>query len=128
MTIADTHAWVWWASQAEKLSPDARRALDEADLIGVSAISCWELSMLVVKQRLGLNRDPLTWIKQALALPRVRLLPLSPEISVRAANLGRDFHGDPADRMIVATAFEARAELVTKDDQIRAWHKIRTVW
>ena len=128
MTIADTHAWFWWVSGSENLSARGRHALDEADVIGISAISCWELSMLVAKQRLGLDREPLTWIKQALALPRVRLLPLSPEICVRAAHLGRDFHGDPADRMIAATAFEARAELVTKDRQIRAWKKIQTVW
>ena len=84
--------------------------------------------MLCARQRIGLDRNPLTWIKQALAWPRVELVPVSPEIAVEAAGLPESFPGDPADRLIVAAAIQQRAVLVTKDRQIRAAKQVRTVW
>ena len=84
--------------------------------------------MLAARQRVGLDREPLTWIKQALAWPRVKLVPISPEIVVEAARFPKDFLGDPADRLIVAAAMQQRATLVTKDRQIRASKQVRTVW
>jgi PIN domain nuclease of toxin-antitoxin system len=125
--VLDTHAWIWWTSAPERLSKRARSAIDEADELGVAAISCWELAMLVAKGRLELDRDPLVWIRQALAAPRVELAPLSPEIAVRAAGLER-FTGDPADRMIVATALQRRAALVSKDERVRAAQAVEVVW
>ena len=80
MIVPDTHAWIWWMSGSRKLSPRARRELEAADAVGVCAISCWEVAMLAARQRIGLDREPLTWIKQALASPRVELLPISTEI------------------------------------------------
>ena len=76
--------------------------------------------MLVERKRLEFDRPALTWIRQALDLPGVELAPLTPEIAVRAAGLGADFPGDPADRLIVATALEARGPLVTLDGRLRA--------
>ena len=84
--------------------------------------------MLVTKRRLGLDRDVLVWIKQALARPRMALLPLSPEVAVGAAGLVGEFDGDPADRFIAATALRHRAQLVTKDRRMRNHKKLRTVW
>ncbi len=128
MIIADTHSWIWWISSPSRLSVRARRALESEPEIGVSAISCWELAMLVTKRRLGLDRDVLVWIKQSLARPRVNLLPLSPEVAVAAASLVGEFDGDPADRIIAATALRHRAQLVTKDRRMRNYKKLRTVW
>jgi PIN domain nuclease of toxin-antitoxin system len=84
--------------------------------------------MLAFKKRIQLDRDVLVWIRQALAMPRVELLPLTPEISVAAAGFGVDFAGDPADRIIAATALELRAPLVTKDLRLRAFKQLKTIW
>lgn len=75
--------------------------------------------MLVQRSRLEFDRSVLTWIRQALALPGVELAAITPEIAVRAAGLGGDFPGDPADRLIVATALETRAPLATLDERLR---------
>ena len=128
MIIADTHSWIWWISSPSKLGVRARRALESAPEIGICAISCWELAMLVAKGRLGLDREVLVWIKQALARPRMNLLPLSPEVAVGAAGLVGELNADPADRIIAATALRQRAQLVTKDRRMRDYKKLHTVW
>ena len=127
MIVLDTHAWIWWTSSPEKLSKRARHAIDEGGELIVAAISCWEVAMLVAKRRLELDRDVLVWIRQALAGPRIELEPLGPEIAVRAASL-TDFHGDPADRLVVATALQRRAVVLTKDDRIRSCELVDCVW
>jgi PIN domain nuclease of toxin-antitoxin system len=126
--VVDTHAWIWWATESRGLSAAARRALSETREIGVPAISCLEVAAAVARDRLRLDRDVLAWLRTALALPRVVLLPLVPEIAVAAVDLGPAFPGDPGDRLIVATAAHHRARLVTKDDRLRKWDRARTFW
>lgn len=129
MIILDTHVWIWWVSAPKKLSAQARHTVDKADEVGLCAISCWELAMLVASGRVALvDVDALTWMREALSLPRVTLLPLTAEIAVASADLGRDFPGDPADRMIVATAVTHRAALVTKDRRLRSFKPVEAVW
>ena len=128
MIVLDTHAWIWWAAGSSHLSAAARHAIDGADTLGVCAISVWEVAMLVAKRRLEFDRDVLVWLKQALALPRVELLSLSPEVAVEAAGLPSSFPGDPADRIIVATARQHRARLVSRDARIRRFAGATTVW
>jgi PIN domain nuclease of toxin-antitoxin system len=126
--VLDTHAWIWWVAEPEKLSARARHAIDAAETLGVCAISCWEVAMLVARRRLELDRDVLLWIRQALAVPRVALLPLTPEVSVASAQLARKLPADPADRMIAASALEQRASIVTKDSRLRSMPQIETIW
>lgn len=129
MILLDTHAWIWWAAETpRRLSARARRAIAESPSVGVSAISAWEVAMLVAKGRLELDRDVLVWIRQALSLPRVTLVPLTPEIAVRSTRLGDGFPGDPADRILVGTARELGAQLVTKDRTLRRVEGVRIVW
>ncbi|HQQ77157.1 MAG TPA: type II toxin-antitoxin system VapC family toxin [Thermoanaerobaculia bacterium] len=129
MILLDTHAWIWWAAETpRRLSARARRAIADSPSVGVSAISAWEVAMLVAKGRLELDRDVLVWIRQALSLPRVTLVPLTPEIAVRSTRLGDGFPGDPADRILVATARELGAQLVTKDRALRRVEGVRIVW
>jgi PIN domain nuclease of toxin-antitoxin system len=128
MIVLDTHAFIWWADESSRLSARARHALEEADALGVCAISCWETAMLVEKQRLRLDRDVLDFLGQALALPRVELLPLTPEVSVAAARLVSSALADPADRMIAATALEAGAAVVSKDTRLRGVGELKTIW
>ena len=128
MIVLDTHAWVWWAAGSTKLGRRAGRRIQSASHVSVPAVCAWEVAMLVAKGRLELDRPVLAWIRQALALPGVEAAPLTPEIAVRAAGLGAGFRGDPADRMIVATALEQRAPLVTKDENLRSSKLVETVW
>ena len=128
MIVLDTHTWVWWAAGSPKISAAARHGIDGARQVAVCAISCWEVAMLVAKGRLELDRDVLTWIRSALALPRVTLLPLSPEIAVAAVALSAEFAGDPADRMIAATALHLGAPIVTRDRRLRSAGGLRVIW
>lgn len=84
--------------------------------------------MLVAKKRLELDRDVLIWVRRALAGRRVHLLPVSPSIAVAAAQLPRGFQGDPADRLIVATALDAKAPLVTRDRRIQEAGILDAIW
>jgi PIN domain nuclease of toxin-antitoxin system len=125
--ILDTHVWLWLANEPEKLSRTALRAIDESSEVGISSISCWELARLASRGRIRLDRDPLDWIRYALQAPHFRLIDVSPEIAVEAAQLDWD-HKDPADRMIVATAMVHGARLVSKDDWMRLYPPARVVW
>ena len=127
MIVLDTHTWIWWASDPARLGRRGRTAMEGADRIGVPAVCCFEVAAAVSRGRITLDRAPLEWIEQALALPRIELLPLTPAIAVKATQLG-SFHGDPADRLIVATAILAAATLVTKDRNIRAYGALSSVW
>jgi PIN domain nuclease of toxin-antitoxin system len=128
MIVLDTHAWLWWVSKPSNLSRAARHRIGAETRIGVSAISCLEVATAVAKRRITLDRDPLSWLEQALALPQVELLPLTPTIAVKATQLGNDFPGDPADRIIVATSILESAALITKDSRIRAHASVNTIW
>ncbi|RMD83026.1 MAG: type II toxin-antitoxin system VapC family toxin [Candidatus Dadabacteria bacterium] len=127
MIVLDTHAWIWWAAERDRLSRRAYAAIDGAKEIALPAIACWELAMLVAKGRLRLDRDVLTWVRQAVNLPKLSLVPLLPEISVSAATLP-DFRGDPADRMIAATTVYLGGILVTKDQRLRRCRHVQTLW
>ena len=128
MTVVDTHAWIWWVSEPARLGRTARRTLDGTKRIGVPAICCLEVAALAARGRISLDRPPLEWMNAALALPRVELLPLTPAVAVKAAGLPASFPGDPADRLIVATALLEAATLVTKDGRIRRSSTAETVW
>ena len=128
MIVLDTHAWIWWAAEPTRLSAAARRALDDEAVRGVCAVSVWELAVLVARGRLVLDRDIAVWVDDALAMPGVELLPLTPAIAIAAGGASLNLHGDAADRMIAATALVHRAPLVTKDERLRAVEALDTVW
>jgi PIN domain nuclease of toxin-antitoxin system len=111
MIVLDTHTWLWWTNESMNLSGRADEAIKQADLIGIPVISCWEISMLVAKSRIELSMDVEVWIDLALQHPKVKLLPLTPAIAVLSTRLPGDFHGDPADRFIVATSLIQQAPL-----------------
>lgn len=82
--------------------------------------------MLVARGRLTLDREPLTWVHQALVQPRCVLLPLTPEIA--CSSVAFDLHRDPADRLILATALDHRAAVVTKDRDLRRQKFVEAIW
>lgn len=115
--VFDTHVWVWSAAgdpRAEKLRNFSGTAI-------ISAISQWEVSMLAMKSRLSLKPDEETWFSTNLEAP-VSLAPLTAEISLASCRLP-DFHGDPADRIIVATAITMGLPLITADEKIIQWNE-----
>jgi PIN domain nuclease of toxin-antitoxin system len=128
MILLDTHAWIWWAASPARLSARARAAIEAAGEIAVSAISVWEVATLVARRRLELDRETLVWVRQALALPRVLLQPLTPEIAVASASLPPEFPGDSADRIISASARSLGAPVVSKDARLRALPDLRVLW
>ena len=128
MILLDTHAWIWWVSDAGRLGKKAARAIRSARAIGIAAVSCWEFATLVEKGWVSLDRSPLDWIEASLALPGVELLPLTPAVAVRAAQLGPVFPGDLADRLIAATALIQSASLVTKDERLHEVPFLPTIW
>jgi PIN domain nuclease of toxin-antitoxin system len=129
MVVLDTHAWIWLMDDPARLSSRAREAIAEADPIGVAAISCWELGALSLSGRLTLDRDASRWARQALAQPGMLAIPLTPKIALDAALLEREgFVSDPADRLIYATARDAGAPLVTRDERLREFDPRGTIW
>jgi PIN domain nuclease of toxin-antitoxin system len=131
LIVLDTHAWIWWVARPEELSPAARASIGlevEESGIHVSAISCWEIALLVRKGRLALTLDVADWIAKTEALPFVHFVPIDNRIALRSVSLPGDFHDDPADRLIVATALILGATLITKDARIQAYPHVETQW
>ena len=129
--ILDTHTWIWWNMHPANLSSKVRSLITNSNLyesLLLSAISPWEFSKLIEKKRIGISCDPEEWINQALDMPKLRLIPLSPVIAYRSTVLPLPFHGDPADQIIVATAREENATILTKDKNIRQYKHARTLW
>jgi len=129
--VLDTHVLVWWLAEDPGLSQKAKAAIDKEKAGGeivVSSITAWEIAMLVEHGRLVLSMDVQSWIATAAAIDAVRFLPVDNEIALKSVTLPGNFHKDPADRMIVATARKLAVPLVTKDEKIRAYAHVKTIW
>jgi PIN domain nuclease of toxin-antitoxin system len=126
MIALDTHVVLWWTLEPKRLSAAARRALDEADTLGISAIVFWEVALLARKRKLALGTTADEWSRDVLSLPRVVAHDLTPAIALRAEAL--KMHPDPADRFLVATALEHGLTLVTSDALIRKSKVVSTLW
>lgn len=129
--VVDTHALIWWQAGSDRLSARAGEGLRAADQIVVPSICCWEVSMLVGKQRISLDRPVVDWMSDLLANPTIVAADLTPTIATQAGLLD-EFHGDPADRFIVATATDLGLPLITKDQQLHAFAQrtkaLTTIW
>ena len=129
--LLDTHAWVWWNMRPECLSRKVKRLVaDESryEELLLSVISVWEFCKLLEKGRLGISCDPEQWIATALAMRKLRLVSLSPRIAYRSTVLPQPFSSDPGDQIIVATAREENAAIITKDEAIRRYTHVRAIW
>ncbi|WP_454739453.1 type II toxin-antitoxin system VapC family toxin [Cupriavidus necator] len=131
MIVLDTHTLVWWVAEDETLSKKAKAAIDrelEGGQIIVSAISAWEIAMLVEREKLVLSMDVGSWLATVAEVEAVHFLPIDIDIATKSVDLPGEFHKDPADRMIVATARKLAAPLVTKDEKIRAYKHVKSIW
>ena len=130
--VLDTHAWIWWLSSPNQIPRKAKRALDRAVAAGehlrVSAISVWELAMLVTRNRLELAIPLEEWVSAAEAVPNLQYVPIDHRVALRSVALPNFPHRDPADRMIVATAVALGATLVTADEKLHGYSIVPTVW
>jgi PIN domain nuclease of toxin-antitoxin system len=118
LLLLDTHVLAWRVLSDPRLGKRTeqliRIASRESRLL-VSAITPWEVALLVSKKRINLYRDVMEWVHDALAMPGVTLVGLEPEIAVASTRLPFEIHPDPADRILVATARHLGATLVTAD-------------
>ena len=126
MALLDTHALVWLLDGNERLGEKSRTLIQQsaqADSLYVSAITPWEIAMLVSKRRLTLVQEIGEWLRIAISMPGIRMAPLSIDVSVASTRLPGTFHSDPIDRIIVATARHLGAILVTEDKLILEYGK-----
>lgn len=128
MVVIDTHALVQAGLQPNRLPAGARRAFaGEHGPLAASDISFWEIAMLVAKQRLAIDADAAEFIEDLVHALELRVLPITPRIAVLAQS--DDFgHGDPADRLIAATAIVHGAPLVSGDRQLKRVPGLRLLW
>lgn len=128
MILLDTHIWVWWVNESNQFSQQIADLIDEnvENSIGISIISCWEIAKLVENNRLELTHPVEQWLNSALNYPGVVLLDLTPRIVVESTQLPDEFHKDPADQLIVATARIHNISLLTVDAKILAYQHVLT--
>ncbi|MFP5500846.1 MAG: type II toxin-antitoxin system VapC family toxin [Candidatus Sericytochromatia bacterium] len=117
MILLDTHVWIWWVNGLLERIPQAERELiAQAPMLAVSVMSCLEMAWLVRRGRIELEIPLAQWFDLALEGSEIQLLPLTPRLAERAAELP-EHHKDPADRVIIATAIEHRYRLISLDEK-----------
>jgi PIN domain nuclease of toxin-antitoxin system len=130
--VLDTHAWVWWVSNPERIPVKASRLIDQAiaagDPLRISSISVWEVAMLVDRGRLQLTMDVETWIAKSESLPELEFVPVDNRVATRAVQLAGFRGRDPADRLIVSTALGFGATLITGDTRLQRYRRVKTAW
>lgn len=133
MIVLDTHTLLWWVNGDSQLSQHAleviehERQADDGEIL-ISAISAWEIALLVEKGRLTLSMTTDDWLNTVEEIEGVRVVAVDAATAVESTRLPGAFHKDPADRMIVTLARHFNAELVTADEKITAYRHVKTVW
>jgi PIN domain nuclease of toxin-antitoxin system len=119
--LLDTHVWIWIAGGNPIITPSTRKAVQNAkqrEHLLISPISVWEISMLVERKRIVLDMEMTDWLKQWVELPGILISEISFEVAILSNRLPGLIHGDPADRILIASAYEEDAVLVTADEKI----------
>lgn len=129
MIVLDTHIWIWWVHGDKRLTSKQLEFIqdNETGVIGISAISLWEIAKLVENERIKLSIPLEKWFTQALNYPGVQIIELTPAIAIESTCLPGEFHKDPADQIIVATARIMKCKLVTSDERILNYSHVKTV-
>ena len=126
--LLDTHILIWWRLDSRRLSRIQVRRLQDLESrqeqIAISAITLWEIAMLAARGRIEFAEPPDVWLEEIERHALIEVLPLTARIAAESVRLGPDFHSDPADQMIVATARLHGLPLMTADERIRRWGKV----
>lgn len=127
MIVLDTHIWVWWVHNDAQINDTLREFIQthEDEGLGVSIFSCWEVAKLVELDRLKLHCSLDEWMETALQYPGIQLLALTPKIVIESTRLPGEFHRDPADQLIVATARTYDCPLLTVDSKILTYPHVK---
>lgn len=131
MILLDTHALVWWVTADRRLTAAAQRAIKTAlrsAPVLASAISVMEIATAARRGRLVLTVPFEPWLADLRALPELQFEPVTAQIAALAGSLDGAMHGDPADRIIAATARVHGARIVTADERLRGLKDVVTVW
>jgi len=131
LIVLDTHALIWWLAESPALSAVARRAImkhSKAGRVVASAISVLEIVTAARRGRLQFAVPVGQWLADMRSIPELHLEPVSADIAVLAGNFPEPMHGDPADRLIAATAILLGMPLVTGDEKLRANPSLQTIW
>ena len=124
MIVLDTHVWLWWINGDHKsLKNSWIQTIEQVESVGISAISCFEVALLVQHQRIAIDIAIGDWFDMALKGSGIELLPISPKIAETATSLP-EHHSDPQDRIIIATALEYAAQLISADRKFRLYQDI----
>jgi PIN domain nuclease of toxin-antitoxin system len=129
MILLDTHAWIWLAADPSRLSKPAVKLIEKtakSSELSIASISLWETAMLISKERLSVSLPVADWMEMCVEKTRVSVLPLTARIAVLSTQTG--IHGDPADRIIAATAWFYGIKLLTADKKLRDCTFIICVW
>ncbi|GAA6621042.1 type II toxin-antitoxin system VapC family toxin [Scytonema sp. NUACC26] len=129
MIILDPHIWIWWNQDSLQLTNLQKEIIENSrpNGIGISTISLLEISRLVNQGRLVLPKPLNEWFSIALAEEGILLIPITPEIAIESYSLPGEFHKDPADRIIVATARTYDCPLMTNDGNILTYSHVRLI-
>ena len=123
--LLDTHVLQWWSAEPHRLSSNAVAVLEDASELAVAAITWYELAWQAHQGCITVEQPISSWLNTLSSM--VRTVALTPAIAAIAASLPRSFPGDPADRLIYATAIELGWQLVTKDDRMRKHRHSRSI-
>ena len=124
MLVLDTHALYWWVNQnVGKLSPLQIEAIETADTLAISVMTCWEMAWLVNHGRIELRITITEWLDQVEA-SGLNIIPVSRAIALRAVGLP-EHHKDPVDRLIIATSIEHQAQLVSNDERFPEYIELK---
>jgi PIN domain nuclease of toxin-antitoxin system len=124
MILLDTHSWIWWLHQDKRLSNDLLIQIETANEIAISAVSVYEVSFLASRNRIHLPMPLTEWLHEATLESDVTVLPVTAEIADLAGRLP-PHHGDPMDRMIIATAIEYQAAIVSLDEKFQLYTELK---
>lgn len=132
MILLDTHVLIWWVDNPSKLSSKAQNLIESSikkeESIIVSSISVWEIFLLTKKSRLGFTIDINSWLEKVESLGFLQFIPVDNRIASKSILLPEPLHNDPADRIIIATAREYGAKLVTSDKKILGYKHVKAFW
>lgn len=125
MLLLDTHIWIWWINQTSKRLPnEIVKHIEQAEIVAISAISCFEVTWLYDHKRILLKIPVQEWIIQATEDANIICMPISCRIASLAAELP-EHHKDPQDRIIIATAICHASHLISADRQFFAYQEMK---